>query len=72
VTAFFTEAKYSRRALFGVVRYTKGMKLSEEQIDEFIAIYKEEFNEALDHSQAEEIARNFIALYAVLASTRPA
>jgi len=47
------------------------MKLSDEQLDEFIRIYKEEFGEELNPSQAQEMASDLLRLYEALASRRP-
>jgi hypothetical protein len=47
------------------------MKLSDEQLDDFISIYNDEFGEDLDHLRAREIAIGFLSLYEVLASRPP-
>jgi hypothetical protein len=47
------------------------MTISDEQLNEFISIYNEEFGEELDHLQAQEMASGFLSLYEALASRPP-
>jgi hypothetical protein len=44
------------------------MQLSDEQLDEFISIYDDEFGEKLDHLRARELMSGFLGLYEALAS----
>jgi hypothetical protein len=61
----------SYRVSSPVVCYTSGMTISDEQLNEFISIYNEEFGEELDHLQAQEMASGFLSLYEALASRPP-
>ena len=47
------------------------MKISDEQLNEFISIYNDEFGEELDYLRAREVASGFLSLYEVLASRPP-
>ena len=48
----------------------KGMRLSDDQLNEFISIYREEFGAELDRLRAEELAGDLLRLYEALASRR--
>ena len=47
------------------------MKISDEQLDEFISIYNDEFGEELNHLRAQEVASGFLSFYEALASRPP-
>jgi hypothetical protein len=47
------------------------MRISSEQLDEFIMIYKEAFGEEVGRSQAEDMASELLHLYETLISRRP-
>jgi hypothetical protein len=43
------------------------MRISDEALGEFIAIYKDEFGETLDRKEATEMGQRVLALYELLA-----
>ena len=47
------------------------MHISDEALDEFIAIYKEEFRETLTKAEASEMASRLVTLYELLARKLP-
>lgn len=47
------------------------MRLSEEAIQEFASLYKEEFGEKLTKAEATEMAYRFVTLYELLAKPLP-
>ena len=47
------------------------MKISDEALDEFIAIYKKEFGEEVDRKAASEMAFRLLTLYELLAKKLP-
>ncbi|MFZ2948571.1 MAG: hypothetical protein WA003_03705 [Desulfuromonadaceae bacterium] len=47
------------------------MRISEEELREFIRLYKEEFGEELSIAEASEVAGNFVSLYEFLAEPLP-
>lgn len=47
------------------------MRISDEALDEFVAIYKEEFKEDIDRAEASEMASRLLNLYEMLARTLP-
>ena len=50
------------------VRYSTGVELTDEDIQEFIKIYRDEFKEELSVDAAREMARRVLNLYLVLAT----
>ena len=47
------------------------MKLSDEALDEFIALYKKEFKHTLTKAEASEMASRVLTLYELLARPLP-
>ncbi len=47
------------------------MQISEEALNDFIAIYKEEFGEDIDRKEATEMAHRLLSLYDLLARKLP-
>ncbi len=47
------------------------MRISEEELQEFIQLYKKEFGEELSMTEASEVAGNFVSLYELLAEPLP-
>jgi hypothetical protein len=47
------------------------MKISDEELDEFVRLYKEEFNEDITSAQASEMAFRLVTLYELLAQKLP-
>ena len=47
------------------------MKLSDEALDELIAIYKEDFGDEIDRKEASEMASRLVMLYELLAKKLP-
>lgn len=47
------------------------MKISDEELQEFIRLYKKEFGEKLSIAEASEVAGNFVSLYELLAEPLP-
>jgi hypothetical protein len=47
------------------------MQISDEALNELIAIYKEEFGQEIDHREATEMAHRLLALYKLLAKPLP-
>ena len=66
-----TDGTFSYRVSSPAVCYKSWMKISDEQLDEFISIYNDEFGEELDHLRAREVASGFLGLYEALASRPP-
>ena len=50
---------------------SKAMNLSDENLDEFIKIYKKEFRRKISRQEAMQLAEDFLRLYEMLASQRP-
>jgi hypothetical protein len=51
--------------------YDPIMQLLDDDLNEFIRIYKEEFGDELTKAEASEMANRMMALYEVLATGRP-
>jgi hypothetical protein len=47
------------------------MRLSDKALEEFMAIYAEEFGDAVTHEQASEMAHRVLAFYRLLRRTLP-
>jgi len=47
------------------------MQISDEALNELMAIYKEEFGEGIDRGEATEMAHRLVALYTLLAKKLP-
>ncbi len=47
------------------------MRISDEALDQFIEIYKEEFGEEMARAEAAEMATRLVALYKLLARPLP-
>lgn len=53
------------------MRYKSAMQISEEALDEFIEIYKEEYGEYIGRKEASEMSHRLLALYELLARPLP-
>jgi flagellin-specific chaperone FliS len=53
------------------VRYNIAMQTSDDALDEFIAIYRKEFEEDIDRAEAGEMASQLLRLYELLARKLP-
>jgi hypothetical protein len=47
------------------------MRITDQALDEFMELYKEEFGEELGRSEASEMAFRFVTLYEALATRLP-
>jgi hypothetical protein len=54
-----------------MLRYKSAMLISAEALDEFIAIYKEEFGEEIDRVEATEMAHRLLNLFRLLEKKLP-
>jgi len=50
-----------------VPRYAVAMNISEQMLNKFILIYKDEFGEEINHKEASEVASRLLMLYERLA-----
>ena len=62
---------FSRHAALALSGYRSGMQISDEALNDLMAIYKEEFGEEIDRREATEMAHRLIALYTLLAKKLP-
>jgi hypothetical protein len=47
------------------------MQISDDALNEFMTIYREEFGEEIDRTEATEMAHRLVALYTLLAKKLP-
>lgn len=59
-----------RRPRFGLTlpRYAQSMKLSQQDIEEFIEAYRTDFGETISMAEAEEMATRVLAVFRLLAT----
>lgn len=62
-TGAFHSGMRSRLAGLVAIDHAPLMRITDEALDEFTGIYKEEFGEEIDRAQAREMASRLVALY---------
>jgi hypothetical protein len=62
---------FSPHAVVRPLRYESVTQISNEALNELMAIYKEEFGEEIDHREATEMAHRLLTLYKLLAKPPP-
>ena len=67
----FRKGTITRRALRATWAHAFSMRLSEEAIQEFASLYKEEFGEELTKAEASEMAYRLMVLYEQLSKPLP-
>ena len=62
---------FSPHEIVRFLRYDFVMQISDEALNELMAIYKEEFGEEIDRREATEMAHRLLTLYELLAKPLP-
>lgn len=62
---------FSRRAHMARDRDNDDVKVSDEALDEFVALYKDEFKEDLTRAEASEMVHRLLMLYELLSQKLP-